>query len=127
MKGRLIFFLFGLFFITACGENWIKKPEGLIPEKKMVDMLVDMHIADAIFLNKVYDPLLKSKFKSEDFYYSVLKKYNIADTVFEKSFIYYSSFPKDFEKIYASALDKANQLQEEYKTKEPEPVDVGNQ
>jgi hypothetical protein len=127
MQGRLIFFLFTLILLTSCGETWIEKPKGLIPEKKMVNMLVDLHIANSIFETKEYDPKKKIKLKSEDYYYSVLKKYNVADTVFEKSIIYYSNFPKDFEKIYAAVLDKVNQLQEEYKEKDPKPVDVGNE
>jgi len=124
MKRRLIFFLLGFFLLVSCGEGWIEKPKGLIPPTKMVDVLYDMHLADAIFQNKGNDKAFE-KLKSEDFYYSVLKKYNIADSVFEKSIIYYSNFPKDFEKIYAAVLDRANQVQEELKLQEKKPVDIG--
>jgi hypothetical protein len=124
MKRRFIFFLLGLFLLVSCGDSWVEKPKGLIPQKKMVNILYDMHVADAIFQNKGNDKPLE-KLKSEDFYYSVLKKYNIADTVFEKSMIYYSNFPKDFEKIYSAVLDRANQAQEELKLQEKKPVDIG--
>ena len=56
----------------------------------------------------------------------MLKKYNVTDTVFEKSFVYYSCYPKDFEKIYADVLDKISQMQAAYKEKDAQPVDIGN-
>lgn len=87
--------------------------------------MVDMHIADIVFQNQSAS-LMETKrvLTSEDLYYSVLKKYNVPDSLFEKSFVYYASFPKDFEKIYAAVLDKATQIQEQYKGKLPEPVET---
>jgi len=126
MKGRIIFFILSIYFFAGCGDSWIKKPEGLIPEKKMVDMIVDLHLASAIYDQKDNRFGGDVKIKSEDFYYSVLKKHAVADSVFEKSILYYSSFPKDFEKIYASALDKVSQKKELYTEDEPQPFDLGN-
>ena len=120
--------LSAVLLLWGCGESWIEKPEGLIPEKKMVDMLVDLHLADAMYQIKENRLAGKNvKIKSEDFYYSVLAKYNVPDSVFEKSIIYYSCFPKDFEKIYASVLDRVSQMKEEYSDKDPEPLDIGNE
>jgi hypothetical protein len=125
MKAGIIFFAAALLLFISCNNNWLNKPEGLLSEKKMVDMLVDLHLANAIFENQGGGSEDKKLvLTSEDYYYSVLKKYNVPDSTFEKSFVYYASFPKTFEKIYASVLDKATQVQEQYKGKLPEPVET---
>jgi hypothetical protein len=125
MKAGIIFFAAAMLLFISCKNEWLKKPEGLLSEKKMVDMMVDLHIADVIFQNQGASRMeTKRVLTSEDLYYSVLKKYNVPDSIFEKSFVYYSSFPKDFEKIYATVLDKATQIQEQYKGKLPEPVET---
>jgi hypothetical protein len=125
MKQKIIFLVFGFLLLVSCRENWVGKPKGLISQKKMVSILVDLHVADAVFQNKGNAGPLE-KLKSEDIYYSVLKKYNVADTIFEKSFIYYSYFPKEFEKIYANVLDRVNQMQEKVNPREKKELDVGN-
>ena len=128
MKLKGVFLLLSVVLLLwGCGESWVEKPEKLIPENKMVDMLVDLHLADAMYQikdNRLADR--KMKIKSEDFYYSVLEKHHVPDSVFEKSIIYYSCFPKDFEKIYASVLDRVSQMKEEYSGDDPQPLDVGN-
>jgi len=126
-KAYTLFIIVEFLFFIGCGEGWIEKPKGLIPEKKMVEILVDLHIADAVFLETSYKPGHKLDLKAEDFYYSVLNKYNVADSVFEKSVIYYANFPKDFEKIYAEVLDKVSQLRDSYSQKESQPVNMGQE
>lgn len=127
MKVRFILCILGAVFFAACGSSWIKKPDGLVSEKKMVDVLYDLHVANVIYQNKGYGEDGELVLKPEQYYYSVLKKYNIPDSLFEKSIVYYSSFPKEFEKIYAAVLDKANQAQEELKGPQQEPVNVNSQ
>ena len=58
------------------------------------------------------------KVSSTDLYYSVLKKYEVADTVFIRSLIYYSSFPKEFEKMHVEIVDNLNQMELQFKPKD---------
>jgi hypothetical protein len=127
MKTKIGIVLISFFVLSACGDSFIKKPEGLVPAKQMVDMLVDLHLADALYEQKSnrLGPN-KLQIKAEDFYYSVLEKYGVADSVFEKSMVYYASFPKDFEKIYAEALDRVNLMREASSLKDPQPVTIPN-
>ncbi len=113
--------------LTACGEKWIEKPKNLIPQKKMVDMLADMHIANSMYLMKEYPNSDSLNFKSQDFYYSVLNKHEVTDTLFEKSLLYYMHYSKDYEKIYSKVLDKLSSMEQEYSIKEGQPVDIGNE
>ena len=50
-----------------------------------------------------------------DFYHSVLKKHSVADTVFVRSLIYYSSYPKDYEKMHVQILDILNESELQFK------------
>ena len=89
-------------------------------------MLVDIHLAEALFQNRQYKPEEVIHLKSEEYYYSVLKKYGVADSTFEESLVYYGSLPKDFEKMYAKVLDKLHLLEQKYNPMENKPVDIGN-
>jgi hypothetical protein len=105
-------FLFCIVLIVSCDEPPIPKPEQLVSEKKMIDMLVDIHLAEAMFGQLRYDSDY-SKLTSADYYYSVLEKHNMPDSIFEKSLVYYASEPRDFEKMYQKVLDKLNIMEQE--------------
>lgn len=110
---------------SACDEPVVEKPKKLVPRDRMVDMLTDMHIAESVFQNRRYSSDQVFQFTEADFYYSILKKYNVVDTTFEKSLIYYSSYPKEFEKIYSRVLNKLNEMEQEQLQKQQQPVDIG--
>lgn len=84
-------------------------------------MLVDVHLTKAYEQYQRYDSL---KLSSTDLYYSVLAKYNIADSVFTRSVIFYSSHPKEYEKMYNEVLDKLNAMEQEMRDKQE--LNVGN-
>jgi hypothetical protein len=58
------------------------------------------------------------KITSTDLYYSVLKKYSVADTVFIRSLIYYSSIPKEYEKMHVEIMDILNKSELQFKPKD---------
>ncbi len=107
------FVLFLVFVLAACEKTPFDKPENLIKEKQMINMLVDMHLAEATYNHIRYDSTFQ-KSSSSVFYYSVLNKYQVPDTVFEKSFLYYASSPRNFEKMYRKVLNKLSELEQEY-------------
>lgn len=99
------------------------KPENLIKEKQMIDMLVDIHLAEATFTHFRYDSIMKNN-STENFYYSVLEKYQVPDTVFEQSYVYYSSMPKDFEKLYREVMNKLSEVEQEYSGRKNELLEL---
>lgn len=104
MKHRFYILIFlMIWLLSACDKPVIPKPENLIHEKQMIEMLVDIHLAEATFSTFRYDSIMKNN-SSVNFYYSVLDKYNVADSVFEKSYVYYASVPKNFEKMYRKVM-----------------------
>ncbi|WP_346856373.1 DUF4296 domain-containing protein [uncultured Draconibacterium sp.] len=119
MKKLQILLLFLLFAIVSCEDEIVQKPENLINEKQMIDMMVDVHLGKATYNKFRYDSIMFNN-SSVNFYYSVLEKYNVPDSVFEKSFVYYASKPKNFEKMYRKVMNKLSQMEQEYSGRKEE-------
>jgi hypothetical protein len=111
-------------FYTSCNEDMSEKPPRLISRDKMVDILVDIHLSDAAFQSRRYSNEKLSAYTESDFYYSILKKHHLADSVFETSLIYYSSKPKEFEKIYTRVINQLTVLEQEESKKTKQPVNL---
>lgn len=112
---RKIAFILALLvsILISCENDVIEKPDPLVKEKKMIEMLVDIHLAEATFNHMRNDSIVKNS-SSANFYYSVLAKYEVPDSVFEKSFIYYASSPKDFEEMYREVMSKLNEIEQSF-------------
>lgn len=123
MQKHILIIVILLLTFCSCEKSVVEKPKNLVPRDKMINLIVDLHTGDAVFQSKRYSSEQLKKYTDADLYHSILKKYDVADTVFEKSLIYYASLPKEFEKMYSKALSKLNAQEErlkELETKEME-------
>jgi hypothetical protein len=102
---------------SSCTNTNIKKPDQLIAKDKFIKMMVDIYLSQGIPVGTPEAKSLK-KVTQNDLYYSVLKKYNMPDTVFIRSLIYYSSFPKEYEKIQTQIMNILNEAELQYKPKD---------
>jgi hypothetical protein len=97
-----IFLLLLLFAAFACNEQ--KIPEDILSEDKMVEVLVDIHLAEGLVSSFPihYDSsrVLYPYFENE-----VFLKHDIPDTVFRKSLEYYMRDIKIMDRIYARTID----------------------
>ena len=118
-KIHIILTLFLLVVFISCDKTAIEKPKDLIKEKKMIEMLFDIHMAEATFNHMRYDTIVKNS-SSANFYYSVLDKYQIPDSVFEKSYVFYASNPVDFEEMYRKVMAKLRETEQEYSGRKDE-------
>ena len=118
----LILFIFISFF--SCSKPVVKEPELLIQENKMIDLLADIHLAEATFNARRHRDSLLMKSSSADFYYSILDKHQVPDSVFEQSFVFYASQPRKFEKMYRQAMNKLNEMEQEYSGRKTEPQEL---
>ncbi len=119
-----IWIIFFSAFLLSCSKPVVEKPEKLIHADKMVNMLVDVHIAEAAFNNRRVRDSLVMKSSSVDFYYSVLAKYEVPDSVFEKSLVFYASQPRKFEKMYRKVMNKLNEQEHEYSGRKVEAKEL---
>ena len=116
--GSLLFMVF-VTSITSCYNTTLPKPDNLIKRDKFVKMMVDVYMVQG--MDKGSQPQGEKelrKITQTDLYYSVLKKYSVADTVFIRSLIYYSSFPKEYEKMHVQIMDILNQSELQVKPQE---------
>jgi len=80
-------------------------------------MMVDIYLVQGIHIDLKVDSIRK-KLTQTDLYYSVLKKYDVPDIVFIRSLIYYSSYPKEYEKMHIQIMDQLKEAELQYKPKE---------
>lgn len=110
-------------FLFSCDKEIITKPEKLIKEKQMIDMMVDLYLAEATFYQMRGDSLVRNS-SSANFYYSILEKYHIPDSVFEKSYIYYACQPKLFESMKQKVINKLSEIEQSNSGRKREEVNV---
>jgi hypothetical protein len=102
--------------LSSCYSTSIKKPDELIKKDKFVKMMVDIYLVQGINIDQKTDSIHK-KLTQTDLYFSVLKKYDVPDTVFIRSLIYYTSFPKDYEKMHLQMMDILKESELQFKPK----------
>ena len=119
MKQLIGILLFTAFIsgLSSCFETSVPKPDKLVPKDKFIKMMVDVYLVQGINIGSVTIKELE-KVTQTDLYYSVLKKYSVADTVFVYSLIYYSSFPKEYEKMHLQIMNILNESELQFKPKE---------
>ncbi len=100
-----ILLIFTLFCLSDCKKS---EDKDIVPEDKFIDVLVDIHIADAVMSDKgLYDGSLKDVKKS--YYHYVLKKHNLSRQSFDKSLEYYSQHGEVYVKMYDKVIDKISE------------------
>jgi len=114
---NLIYFL-SLFLILQvnCTRQLDKKvlpPDDLIPREKMVDIIVDMKIYDAILKTKQKKAPSEVDFSKYYIHNSILEKYDITRERFESSLTYYHHDLEVMDEIYADAITKLSKMQSE--------------
>jgi hypothetical protein len=98
-----LFFVFGM-ILMACNRN--KVPDNVVPKDKIVNVLVDMHLADAV-LSRVSNQDTMLMMASSKYYF-IFKKYGIDSAKFTRSLKYYNYQPDEFAKLYAQVVDSLN-------------------
>ncbi len=92
-KFLTILLSFALLLPAACK---IKRPDNLIPEDKMKDILTDYHMAKAISNDLPYN----ESYKKEAYKNYVFMKHGITESEFDSSLVWYARNTKEIELIY---------------------------
>jgi hypothetical protein len=95
--------------VLGCSSN--NAPKGILTEKEITPILVDIHLAGGIYSLRYLtkDQATRLNYQ-EDLYLSVLKKYNLDRKVFEASVFYYGKHPNDYKPIYDEVLNRLNEM-----------------
>jgi len=98
----VIIFLF--FSIVSCNDNTIEKPKNLIEKDKMIDILYDLSLLDAIKTQYI-DGGISSQ-KANEYIY---KKYKIDSLQLVQSNKYYASDIEEYKKMFEKVKSKLDQ------------------
>lgn len=98
-----------LLFASCKGVN----RKYIIPERKFVSFLVDLHIAEAIGVQSrnVMDP--EFEIDSASLYGSVFRKYNVSQAMLDSTLLFYGRKPRKFKKIYETVSTRLLSLEQE--------------
>ena len=115
MKNLLLILLISV--LTQCNTRIIEKPENLIEEDKMIEIIYDLSLLDAV---KSQNPIYLETNKINPRTY-VYKKYSIDSLQFVKSNQYYASDVEAYKKMYDKVSQRIENLKD--KTDKSAPVD----
>ena len=89
----------------------------LIPEKKFIDLLVDIHLADALSDRNPRDTIVEV-LDSASLYGAVFRKHAVTKGEFDTTMVYYSAHPEEFRKLYDVVLARLKMMEEEEKNRD---------
>jgi len=83
----------------------------IIPEKKLVGILADIHLADGIGMIPVnnHDTFV---YDSAALYGAILQKYGVTRAQFDSTMLYYTKRPGDFAEIYNEVMARLKKMEE---------------
>ncbi|MDG1276795.1 MAG: DUF4296 domain-containing protein [Algoriphagus sp.] len=98
------FLLLSFFFLCLLGCDPEKLPEGILPEEKMVEVLIDIQLTEGIA------GAMPISYDSSQVLYRLLErevflKHEVQDSVFTQSMVYYLQYPYKMDAIYARVVD----------------------
>ena len=101
MKNLIIIFIC-IFFFASCGRN--RLPEGILVEDKMVQILIDIHLAEGL-VSTFPIPFDSSRKLYPYLEAELFFKHNVSDSVFIQSLEYYMRDPVIMDRLYARTID----------------------
>lgn len=101
MKSKLIFLAILAVFVS-CKEEIINKPKRLIDKDKMLDIMYDLSILEAI----KYQHLTSAEDYNINPTAYILKKYKVDSVQFARSNSYYATDFKEYKKMYKAVNDR---------------------
>ena len=107
--------------LTACQENKAITGKAFVKREVLVDMLVDIHLADGVTNDRVFHR--RYDVDSIDILSPILDKYEVTRQMFDTTIVVYTQNPELLDQVYNDVLIKLNvMLDENDKTENKEPL-----
>jgi len=113
----LIWFVLMIRLLTGCQTD--NRPDNLVDTDKMANILTDVHLAEARVSRLGVASIDSSNLMYKRLESHILRKYSVDTSAYEKSYIYYSSHPREMEVIYKRIVEK---LEKELATSRKKPA-----
>lgn len=113
MLKRLFFVIISIVAFAACQDiEKSEKPDDLIPEEKMVDVITEISLMQSArnFSKRLYE---SSGIKSEEY---IFKKYNIDSLQLKRSNAYYADNYEIYQRIYDSVKNRFEKMKADLDT-----------
>lgn len=108
---------------AACALPQDDQPDNLIPEEQMSAILTEIHLAEARVSRMGLGASDSSNVVYKRLERQIFKKLKVDTSAYSKSYVYYSSHPRQMETIYtkiaANLKKKSDKQQKEMHTKKP--------
>ncbi|MFD2932597.1 DUF4296 domain-containing protein [Spirosoma flavum] len=92
--------------VAACTAPENKRPDNLLNENQMVDILTEIHMAEARVSRLSLRSIDSSNIAYKHLEGTIFKKMGVDTAVYRKSYIFYSSHPANMEAIYQQVTEK---------------------
>lgn len=106
---KLVYLIIAFFVLAACSHD----PDFVIGEKDMVDLLVDVHKAEAVIESNYGD--YNSKADKKKLREAVFLKHGITQEQFDTNLVWYGHHIEDYMKIYEQVVERLKAENEEAK------------
>lgn len=118
--GRFLSIFLLTAFVAACS----KAPSGVLSERKMKDVLVDMQLAEAV-IGTNYKEYAEAE-KKEALFRSVFKKHGITQAEYDSSLVWYGRNLDVYMKVYDVVLAELNQRKKDLGDIQPDASPSSN-
>jgi len=98
--------VFALLLFAGCKQKFPKIPSDIIPISKMENILIDMHISDAVAETKTMGGGKAEMRLSGQYYMQIYKNYGITSEDFLKSYKFYQNNPVLLNQLYDNILSE---------------------
>jgi len=112
MKSNIVIICF---FLLACSNPTKKNPHGIIDETVFVNVLKDLHLAEANFeLFKTNGNEVAQNTLLHQAYQEIYSKYKIDENRFQYTIDYYANHPEQLESIYDKVIKELTELRSNF-------------
>ncbi|MBI9033638.1 MAG: DUF4296 domain-containing protein [Bacteroidales bacterium] len=105
-------------FLSSCDSNEKKEmPEYVIPRESLIDLLVEMHMAEAV-LDKKQGHKADVTDYSHPYYKAIFDSFHTSPSLFDTNVAYYQQDMDDFLEIYNQVMIKLTKRNDEVPVEE---------
>jgi hypothetical protein len=102
----------GLCVLLLFASCWSQNRKYVISDRRFVDFLVDLHIAEATGSQTRRMLGIQYDIDSASLYGSVFRKHNITQAMFDSTLMFYSRKPEKFKKIFETVTTRLQSLEQ---------------
>ncbi|MCK6607517.1 MAG: DUF4296 domain-containing protein [Flavobacterium sp.] len=99
---KQLLFLFVALFVASCSKNPVPKPDNLLDEETMVDIIYDISILQATD-GSMPNKLIENNIKMDQY---IFDKYKIDSTTYRQNQLYYAGDARKYKKLYKKVLER---------------------